>query len=163
MHGSSSIDAIANQMAGLGWTVARKTEGNEDRVEATRENGAGAMVTGELSEHGWKLRYYLIGPIENGWTSWTRVRRGPMEQLLETGRTDVRQRMMPSKCNCGKQHDATEQRALKRLDRIQAEAQAAGTKRGERRVYRCPSDARRWHLTSGMKRTTREDWICATR
>ncbi|MFI8932412.1 hypothetical protein ACIG3E_32710 [Streptomyces sp. NPDC053474] len=152
----SSIRTLADLMTANGWSASVQDAGAEARVEGTHEDGAAAMATARLTDKGWRLRLYAIG---SGQRAWARVQRDAFTRFLETGELEGTHRPVPTKCTCRKSVSApTKARALRQLKDAQDRHRRAGAKKVEARVYRCPHDARRWHLTSMAKWAGRDAW-----
>ena len=151
-----AVSVAAELMARHGWEISCHTSAGEIRLEGARRGGAAVMVTGRHSDtKGWKVRHYVIGSVSDGWIEWARVRRDTMESFIATERLDgspVRWLGTDTNCRCRKVSEPTEWRALQRLATVQLRRLATRGVESERRVYRCPEDARRWHMTSQERR-----------
>ncbi|MFI0742839.1 hypothetical protein ACH4PU_32875 [Streptomyces sp. NPDC021100] len=155
------LDDLAEMMTRHGWAVSRQYPGAaEARVEGERRGGAAVMATARLTDKGWKIRYYVIGSEEDGWTRWAGLKkRSTFLEFIRSSAVDADTRLQPlhSHCRCAKKHQATRWRALRRLAGIQLHRISADDLKMEKRVYRCPHDARRWHLTSKQEHPHRRD------
>lgn len=153
---NSSCETIAALMDQHGWSVSRQMKGDGVRIEGARRGGSAVMVTGKpRSEGPWDLSFYVIGTPEDGWTGWAKVRRAGLIAFIETGELPQDARRWPvrsSKCRCRKVHEGTQWRALRLLVGVQLARLSSEGVESEKRVYRCPADARRWHMTSQDKR-----------
>ncbi|MFJ3182591.1 hypothetical protein ACIPJN_29950 [Streptomyces sp. NPDC086796] len=154
---NTSCEMLAALMTDHGWSVSRQLDGNVLRIEGSRRGGAAVMVTGKRDLEGgpWNLSFYVIGTVEDGWTGWARVRRVGLTAFIETGELPQDARRWPvhgSKCRCAKVNEATQWRARRLLAGVQLKRISNHGAASEKRVYRCPNDARRWHMTSQEKR-----------
>ena len=151
-----AVDVAAELMNRHGWEITQHTAPGEIRLEGARRGGAAVMVTARHSaEKGWKIRHYVIGSVSDGWIEWARVRREALESFIATERLNggpVHWLGTETKCRCRKVAEPTEWRALQRLAGVQLQRLATRGVEAERRVYRCPDDARRWHMTSQDRR-----------
>ncbi|WP_329020355.1 hypothetical protein [Streptomyces sp. NBC_01601] len=153
----AAFEARADLMNRNGWAITRHAGRGEARLEGVRRGGAAVMVTARYSEtKGWRIRHYVIGSVSDGWIEWARVRRSAQESFIATDRLDgtpVRWLGNDSKCRCRKTvSEPTEWRALQRLAEVKLARLATRGVEAEKRVYRCPDDARRWHMTSQERR-----------
>ncbi|MFF9204421.1 hypothetical protein ACF1AE_21880 [Streptomyces sp. NPDC014986] len=154
----AAFDQVAAQMTAHGWSISRQREGDEVRIEGTHADGAAVMATARLKAKGWEMRYYVIG---NGSSHWVRVRRDGLVNFLESGElapTAQTWPVMHSKCSCRKQYAPTQARALRALEEARRRHLRKGSEKVEERVYRCPADARRWHMTAKTAWNGRETW-----
>ncbi|WP_282795769.1 hypothetical protein [Streptomyces sp. CC224B] len=153
------MNEIAALMTQIGWTATVQKVDGKERLEATR-NGAAVMISTRQRKSGrTDLQYYII---PSSASAWSRVRIDGLMEFLQHGRIAPTTKAMTfnhSGCTCRnsqgapKWHAPTEARALRALGHAQENRRAEGSKKTERRAYRCPQDARRWHLT------TRESWV----
>lgn len=149
----SVMATTADLMRQHGWEISQQEGAGELRLEGARRGGAAVMVTAKHSDtKGWRVRYYVIGAQSDGWTQWARVHGRALEPFIATetlDSADVRRWLgTSSNCRCRKVHEATQWRASRRLVGTQLNRLATRGAEEEKRVYRCPNDARRWHMTS---------------
>ncbi|MEU2453918.1 hypothetical protein ABZ605_28045 [Streptomyces sp. NPDC012765] len=162
MTESTALQNLAALMAAHGWSSQTHTDGDRIRAEGVHKSGAVAMCTARLKAGRWELSYYAI---EANSAQWLRIRRAGLNHFLEHGVLDPSApagAVSDSKCTCRKVHAPTEAQALRFLDRARRKHLFRGAGKVEERVYRCPADARRWHMTSQTERSADSAWAAAT-
>ncbi|MFJ6841373.1 hypothetical protein ACIQRE_01740 [Streptomyces griseoluteus] len=135
-----------------GWRVRFTADADRARIEALYSDGAAVMLT---AVRGRGINAYVLHAAVRRPPRWLGIALTHLDHFAEHRQLPhtARRWELTSKCRCGKRgRFPTEAWAKKILTDIKIRKELRLMQHAsERRVYRCPDDDRRWHITSSKK------------
>jgi hypothetical protein len=141
-----------------GWSVQTRLVSDRANLYGERDTGAAVLVSYKRSADNTKWNsptyYVLRSPEEAPGLRWIKVRRGGFGYFVDRGTTKgsgmrlMKVQPKNSKCKCPKNYFPARAVALATLFEVKIKRVFTRGATEESRVYWCPYDARRWHITS---------------